>query len=425
MVSRFAVVVVSLFLLLAFLEFGPAALQSYLYPDEVFDAPSPMHAKPIVVQNQLDPAYIHAQFLQIDIYSSEGAYYNDDDIDPPSLGLFMFIEPTVVGGTAALAMAGKPRSRRDLLFDRLLAADAGPPTPTSPPLVSDESNLLNASATILTALLPASRPKPFPLPLSPPTFTFVVVIFILISVSLVASVAHLCKLAKTFKASSPSSSPVLIVPTATKPVPSTENAHHQQSASATSCVTIVDSPPAQATPTAHAPPAIIVPAVLPTPAPHAPNISETHSKMIHETSADRTRVSDLPGAVLYQTSAHLHKTSVTERPRNPHVIYETAAPASFVSSTTNSVVYETPVPHAFQNRSGFSQPSAPAPSPFVIYSGSTIYLPFCAPLATLQGSPKDGVWPQCHRSRDLWRHRENVYPLRVGDTQGQGWGAWR
>ncbi|KAJ7047917.1 hypothetical protein C8F04DRAFT_1226799 [Mycena alexandri] len=432
-------VVAAVIAALLLLEFGPVAWQNHYYPDNGFDTPrstpSATYVNSIVVQNQFDPAHIHALFSEIDIYNSQGAYYCDDEFDFDTLTFpspALFIDRTVIEGPIAFAtpfVAGPPRSGHDLLLDRLLAAQAGPPTSTLPALSSDEFDVFNVAVSVVTAPLPGPR---LALPSSSTSLSTLAVFFSLLMVSLIASMAHLYKLAQTIKVSSSSPSRVLyhaltapkLVPTtgkswcgprlpdAKKFVPSLalipeslldfhgdvilkalealarQQKHVMPQKSASLAAIAVSPAPQISSPDVVEPPALVAAArtiagTLPT-AGRAP--TQNYGEAIY------------PGAIIYETCPIATPRSATYEaptltPRTPHVIYRTPAPAQTVHNpavlyqtqapassssliystsdsrptTTGPILYQIPTARAAQNPSSFTQHLASASA---IYSAS-------------------------------------------------------
>ncbi|KAJ7711273.1 hypothetical protein B0H16DRAFT_1480459 [Mycena metata] len=441
-------VIVALVAPLLLLEVGPAAWQHHFYPSNEFESPCSAHVSP-VVQTSFDPAFMHGLWSEINIYDTQSAYYNDDEFDSPVLDFPVLISPdrlvdrTVVENPIALAtpfMAGPPRSRHDLLLDHLLAAQAGPPTSTSPALSNPESDVLDVPVPVVTAALPGSR---LPLPSSSTTLSAVFLVLSFLAISFVAYTAYLLKFAQTSKASSPSLSPVSLptpaipnsVPAAGKPwwarrlarsnkfVPALtpipeallefdndvilkalealarQQKHAMRQKTASLAAAAVSPAPQTSSPDVVEP---SVPVVAPITARAVPTISspaiQTEGEVIYAASALRTPQLPISVPIIHQpaptvdaAATNLHEMSAVA-PRTPEIIYETPVPASSSTRTRALreplIFYQTPAPASSSSylcsmsdptRDTFAsnQNFAPAALPALIYSSSgSIGLPF-------------------------------------------------
>ncbi|KAJ7174273.1 hypothetical protein C8R46DRAFT_1189161 [Mycena filopes] len=293
----------------------------------------------LIVKSLLDdPARFHALVNEMYIHDARAASYNDDDFDFPTIpSLAMAIDPTVVLDVplAHATVFVPPRHRPSTRFmDRVLAAQVGPPTSTSP---------LKLPVSVITAPPPSSRPRPYPL-LSPAiNLDTLFVALALVAVSLLASLVYLRKLSRKPKASSPS--PLPAIPSATKPavsVPSArqaiENLVRQQNAQRqknclphTTLVSIVPATQRLAVP------APVIPAAPPSPQTNTDVIYETNGGVIYETPRCR------PSATTKTPASVPHRPST--RPTPGAILYETPAPRSVASLAANSIIYQT-APHS-------------------------------------------------------------------------------
>ncbi|KAJ7047919.1 hypothetical protein C8F04DRAFT_1286774 [Mycena alexandri] len=237
-VVRLSIVVAALLFLLAFLHSGLNTYSEESSTSNDLDVaseslPDLSTAASVIVQTLLDdPAYFHYLISVMDPYDAHNAYRQRRRLRRADLHLAgsAHVEPSVVEAPVAHTtsfVAANMRSR----LGWYLAAHAGPPTATSPLLSDDEYDVLNVPASVITAARPGSR---LALPSPPTTLTPLVVALSLLAVSLLVSAAHLRRIARITKASSPSPSPssvpivFLHTPAAPKPVASTGKARRRR-----------------------------------------------------------------------------------------------------------------------------------------------------------------------------------------------------
>ncbi|KAJ7174257.1 hypothetical protein C8R46DRAFT_1251563 [Mycena filopes] len=328
MVARVVVVrelVAAVFFLLVLALFRPDPTPLSPNNLSIVNDTSNLSTAALLIVNLLldDPARFHAL---VNDFNPHPVYYDDEDFDFPSIpSLAMSVEPTVVSDVhLAHATVFVPHRHRPSthFMDRILAAQVGPPTSTSP---------LDLPASV-TAPPPSSRPRPFLLP-SSVNLDAVFAVLALVAVSFLASVIYLRKFARTRKASSPT--PLPLVPSTIEPArpsaldPLARPLAVQTNSLINPSAAIVDVPSSPVVPSSHI-------ASRPPPSPQA--------KIIYQTSAPRSRAYIAPhgpGSIIYQTTT-------APRPSSLHLSVAAPAPAHPVLQNTStrpipgSIIYETP-----------------------------------------------------------------------------------